>query len=527
MSERKNIDRLFQEKFKDFEANPSEEVWANIEAKLDEKKRRRVIPFWWKLSGVAAILLLGFLLSKSFSSGEIKTENPLVNGKNSNPSNPQNIEKEKTQPDELKSNSSNLNSNPTVQNSSNESSGDIKKNTVSEEKKTIKKTVPYSTSSVAEGGMSNDRSLKNKFNSNQHKIPASKSVFEKNYNQEIAHNTKNRKQSIAEKDINNSKQENQIVQTEASVNKNKEENKESIKKAPINLDDLKENNISKIATKEIEKKVNDTVKKNSVANNVLEELLNEKESKVKQESKRNRWQLTSNVAPIFLGSVSNGSPIDSTLSKNSKSYNTNVGFGIGVSYAVNSKFSIRTGLNKLKMNYNTNDIVFFTGIQAKMLTNVTPTSSSAMIHVQSDANTIINTASETGLLPFENSFVHENKGSLKQEIGYIEMPVEMTYAILDKKFGFKIIGGFSTLFLQENRLTLLSDDRDTVLGQANNLNDIHFSTNLGLGLKYTFMKSFEFNIEPTVKYQLNTFSSNAGNFKPYLFGIYSGISYRF
>jgi hypothetical protein len=179
------------------------------------------------------------------------------------------------------------------------------------------------------------------------------------------------------------------------------------------------------------------------------------------------------------------------------------------------------------MNYNTNDIIFFTGIQAKMLTNVTPTSSSAMIHVQSDANTTVNTTSETGLLPFENSFVHENKGSLKQEIGYIEMPVEMTYAILDKKFGVKIIGGFSTLFLQENRLTLLSDDRDTVLGQANNLNDIHFSTNLGLGLKYTFMKFFEFNIEPTVKYQLNTFSSNSGNFKPYLFGIYSGISYRF
>jgi hypothetical protein len=260
---------------------------------------------------------------------------------------------------------------------------------------------------------------------------------------------------------------------------------------------------------------------------VLEELLNEKESKVKQESKRNRWQLTSNVAPIFLGSVSNGSPIDSTLSKNSKSYNTNVGFGIGVSYAVNSRFSIRTGLNKLKMNYNTNDIFFFTGIQAKILANVTPTASSVMIHVQSATNANISTTSETGLLPFENTFVHENKGSLNQEIGYIEMPVEMTYAILDKKFGVKIIGGLSTLFLQENRLTLISDTRDTFLGQANNLNNIHFSTNLGLGLKYNFMKSLEFNIEPTVKYQLNTFSSNAGNFKPYLFGIYSGISYRF
>jgi hypothetical protein len=523
MSERKNIDQLFQEKFKDFEANPSEEVWTNIEAKLDEKKRRRVIPFWWKLSGLAAILLLGFLISKSFTSGEIKTENAVVKEKNSNQ---KNVEKTKIQPDELKSNPSNLDSNPIVNNSNetNNSSDKIKKSTVSEEKKTIKKTFPYLTSPIAEEGISNHRSLKNKLNSNKNKISEKNSVSEKNFNQEVAYNTKNNNQSIAEKDTNYSKQENQIVQTEASVNKSDKGPQETIKKAPINLEDLKEDGIVK---KEIEKKVNDTAKKNSVANNVLEELLNEKESKVKQESKRNRWQLTSNVAPIFLGSVTNGSPIDSTLSKNSKSYNTNVGFGIGVSYAVNSKFSIRTGLNKLKMNYNTNDIVFFTGIQAKMLANVSPTTSSAMIHVQSDANTIVNSTSETGLLPFENTIVHENKGSLNQEIGYIEMPVEMTYSILDKKFGVKIIGGFSTLFLQENRLTIISDARDTVLGQANNLNDIHFSTNLGLGIKYSFMKSFEFNIEPTVKYQLNTFSSNAGNFKPYLFGIYSGISYRF
>ena len=258
---------------------------------------------------------------------------------------------------------------------------------------------------------------------------------------------------------------------------------------------------------------------------MLEELLNEKESK-KNESKVNRWQLTSNVAPIFLGSISNGSPIDSTLSKNSKSYNTNVGFGIGVSYAVNKKLSVRTGLNKVNMSYNTNDILFFTGIQSKVLQNVSPTASSQMIHVQS-ANTGISATSESGLLPFENSFTQENKGSLNQEMGYLEMPVEMTYNLLDKKFGIKIIGGFSTLFLQDNKITIISQGRNTVLGEANNLNDVHFSTNLGLGIKYGFMKSFEFNVEPTVKYQMNTFSSNAGSFKPYLFGIYSGISYKF
>ena len=493
MSERKNIDRLFQEKFKDFEVNPSDEIWANIEAKLDKKKKRRVIPFWWKLSGVAAIFLLGFFMSKSIYNGEIKTGNPVVNQTNSNKT-------KQTNSDEV--NKKELKNNVPSSEAVVTNSDEIKNNTVSEE---TKKAIYSPKSTVAEGKSSNHRSLKNKSKSDKNKT--TETVFEKSQNQ-VAQNQKN----------------NQETQTTSDTRANGER---SGTKAPINLDDLKGNINSKIATKEIEKKVNDTAKKNSVANNVLEELLNEKESKLKQESKGNRWQLTSNVAPIFLGSISNGSPIDSTLAKNSKSYNTNVGFGLGVSYVVNKKFTVRTGLNKVNISYNTNDIVFFTGIQAKMLANVSATSSSSMIHIQSNAINNSNSVLESGLLPFENTFVHENSGYLKQEIGYLEMPLEMTYSLFDKKFGLKIISGFSTLFLQDNRITIVSDGRDTLLGKANNLSDVHFSTNFGLGIKYGFMKSFEFNLEPTIKYQLNTFSSNAGNFKPYIFGIYSGISYKF
>lgn len=60
MKEQHNIERLFQEKFKDFEATPRPEVWESIEAKLT-KKKRRVLPMWWFSGGVAATLVLGFL----------------------------------------------------------------------------------------------------------------------------------------------------------------------------------------------------------------------------------------------------------------------------------------------------------------------------------------------------------------------------------------------------------------------------------------------------------------------------------
>jgi hypothetical protein len=65
------------------------------------------------------------------------------------------------------------------------------------------------------------------------------------------------------------------------------------------------------------------------------------------------------------------------------------------------------------------------------------------------------------------------------------------------------------------------------IGEADNLNRVHFSSNLGIGLRYNFLKSFQASVDPMLKYQIGTFSDGAGNFKPYFLGLYTGLSYRF
>ena len=84
MSDKKNIERLFQEKFKDFEAIPSQKVWDTIEAELQKKKKRKVIPIWFRLSGVAALLLVGALIGYGIlnNSPEINPTNGVVNQEN-------------------------------------------------------------------------------------------------------------------------------------------------------------------------------------------------------------------------------------------------------------------------------------------------------------------------------------------------------------------------------------------------------------------------------------------------------------
>lgn len=61
MDNKEHIDRLYQEKFKDFEVTPHPRVWENIEASL-QKKKRRVFPIWWLSGGAVATLLIGLLL---------------------------------------------------------------------------------------------------------------------------------------------------------------------------------------------------------------------------------------------------------------------------------------------------------------------------------------------------------------------------------------------------------------------------------------------------------------------------------
>jgi len=66
MKEFKNIDRIFQENFKELEVFPPERVWKNIEARLNKKQSRRIIPLYQKLSGVAVALLLFFSLGLGY-----------------------------------------------------------------------------------------------------------------------------------------------------------------------------------------------------------------------------------------------------------------------------------------------------------------------------------------------------------------------------------------------------------------------------------------------------------------------------
>ena len=60
MRDFKNIDRIFQENLKDYEVSPPNRSWNSIEKNLPQTKVKRRIPYWLKISSVAAILIFFF-----------------------------------------------------------------------------------------------------------------------------------------------------------------------------------------------------------------------------------------------------------------------------------------------------------------------------------------------------------------------------------------------------------------------------------------------------------------------------------
>ena len=75
MSDKKHIDRIFQEKLKDLEATPDAKVWENIQSRLEQPKedKEKVFPIWFRIGGVAALLLVLLTVGNLYISNKSNT----------------------------------------------------------------------------------------------------------------------------------------------------------------------------------------------------------------------------------------------------------------------------------------------------------------------------------------------------------------------------------------------------------------------------------------------------------------------
>ncbi len=306
--------------------------------------------------------------------------------------------------------------------------------------------------------------------------------------------------NITDKKSRISKENKYNIPSSYIITELKNSEKESRKEENINykLSQLIQNDVKIVA--------NDSIK---LPDNIIVNVSDSKEPLNKKEVKKSlkipiskRLSVTTTAAALYFDNLSGGSGIDEQFANNNSSSEITSSYGINLGYQISQKLKIRTGINQINLVNNTQNVAY-----------------SAII------NSVVIDGSQFSNSPSEGNEASDF-GKVNQNIGFIEVPSEVEFLIVNKELGLNLIGGFSTLFLNKNNISINTENSNTDLGKVKNLNEISFTANAGLGLSYKLSQKFNFNIEPIFKYQLNTFK-NTKNFKPYYFGIYSGFSFKF
>ncbi len=218
------------------------------------------------------------------------------------------------------------------------------------------------------------------------------------------------------------------------------------------------------------------------------------EEKDTEEPLSKRFSVSTTAGAVYFDNLG-GNSVDAQFAENSRG-EVSMAYGVNVAYQFSEKVKIRTGVSKVELSRSTPD----------------------MSYASAKSYDVVENGAEMLSTP--------DVGNLDQNMGFIEIPLEVEYSLINKKVGLSLIGGASTLVLNENMVSLNTPESSISFGKDRSLNNVSFSTNIGVGLNYNISEEFEIHLEPMFKYQLNTFDHSAG-VNPYFFGIYSGLSFKF
>lgn len=532
MSKKKNIDRLFQERFKDFEATPPMAAWDKIEKELDGKKPVATLPRWLKWVSIAAsIALLATLAYTSYSSiinnqevhdqivtdtlnEELENETDINTTTTSNPVNEQPVNSDKnndlvnTVDQELnpKGNKVVTSTNETLNTTQKSSSPNLKTTNAQNYK-----SATLVNSSSQESVATSDKNSQPSISYTKSSDNVSPVISQSQSQPEIA--------LAQNKSLDNSRSQNHNNNQNTTPQSPAEKLKDPVHKNP----ELNHALPTKTDIANLEKSKDSTLQGKSLLDDIAQ--LKEEEEKTDALPFK-KWNASSVLAPVFSNTIG-GSSIDQQFVDNNKSAGVNLSYGVNVGYNITPRLSVRTGVHNVNMSYTTNDIIYGVEVQPGdiQLLSVDSFNRSA---VSNPGNISTDNLGSS----FSQEFLTDNtfngfQGEISQRLGYLEVPLEVKYKLLDSKFSINVMGGLSALFLTENSIAVTNTTSKLELGEDDNFNGFNQSANFGLGIDYLFTDQLGITIEPMFKYQLNALRENAANFRPYNVGVYSGITYTF
>ncbi len=486
MENRKDIGKAINDRLSSLDKTPREQVWVGINEELQKKKKRRFafFFFWTRVIGlllVGAIATIYVYQNDSFNlvSPNSPKENKIVNDSNNTNADDKNKATgnngiENSKENVSKSNSSNE---ITAEDENLGNGSNSNNNKFTDKKSGNKNGNKLSLKSAAKGTAKNNSNFSSK---------ASKSKL---------YSKVNKKKSAKNSKAKSKKEDQDLKSLDGNSSK-----KDS---AFIDLTSLQGKKTDELIS-EIKSKKTDSLKAKKEKDKDLT-----KNSNMYQKEKKDslpvltykKFDFDVYVSPTYYGFISKGSTLDRRLDSLPKKSEMKFSYGVGLTYDMSDKLSVRIGYSKVNLSYVTKNapvnISNYNGIAYK------PNISNATIYAASNG---------------------DEKMDITQKISYTEIPFEVKYKFLDKKIGLKSSLGFSYFILDENKISIKTDSGySQEIGKTKDLSKAGLSVNLGVEADYPLFKNMKIFVEPIFHYQIKAFSDSA--FKPYYFGIHTGIRY--
>jgi len=247
-----------------------------------------------------------------------------------------------------------------------------------------------------------------------------------------------------------------------------------------------------------------------------------------------RWSIKAEFAPVFNSQAQSSGQGGSFMYTNSQSYkpqettteNTFSG-GMVAGYKVSKRFIIKSGFAYNNIRQTTRNVEFM-GPVYTVATNASLASTPAG---QVNLDKMVN-ARSSAILNSDASLNYASKSSvenvLKQDIGFIEIPLQATYKLIDKKIAIGLTGGLSTNILVGNKAFLSENGENISTGETSNMRNVVYSGSIGFEVGYEITKRITLTVEPRLKHFVNSIStSKSVNYKPSQMAIVTGLTYSF
>lgn len=256
------------------------------------------------------------------------------------------------------------------------------------------------------------------------------------------------------------------------------------------------------------------------------------------EGKKKRWELGARVSPTYLSdNLKTANDVLRQVNDNESPVLSYTG-GFSLSYKMTGRLSIQTGLYYSSLGRRVDGVTSYSGFAP-----FASSKSGIIFDVQTSSGTISSTnrniylsdnegdridgyysvdnfdPSKSSLIPFGNQ--------LRQNFEYLRVPLILSYKIIDSRLDFNILGGMSYSFLVGNHTWAMNEAGAKIfLGSTDGIDRLLLSSSLAMSMEYELSNRFSLNLEPEVRYFLNT-GGDLGSGNPYTFGIFSGMQFKF